>query len=66
MNILGPAIFTPLIAIIFVAGWLIGTGELLLWSAETFGHTASIAIATTLMFGYTLAAWGVSRGGSAR
>ncbi len=62
MNVVGPAIVTPIIAIVFVAAMLIGTGELLLWLAEDFGHTISIAFATALMFAYTLVAWAFARG----
>ncbi len=62
MNVVGPAIVTPIIAIVFVAGVLIGTGELLLWLAEDFGHNVSIAGATALMFAYTIFAWVFARG----
>jgi hypothetical protein len=62
MNVVGPAIVTPIIAIVFVAAMLIGTGELLLFMARDFGHTISIAVATGLMFAYTLVAWGFARG----
>ncbi len=62
MNVVGPAIVTPIIAIVFVGGVLIGTGELLLWTAEDFGHSVSIAVATGLMFAYTLVAWALARG----
>lgn len=62
MNVVGPAIITPIIAIVFVGGVMIGTGEFLLYMAEAFSMNASIAAATALMFAYTIAAWVVSRG----
>ncbi|CCF85729.1 hypothetical protein [Nitrolancea hollandica] len=62
MNVVGPAIVTPIIAIVFVAAMLIGTGEVLLWLAKDFSHTISIAFATGLMFAYTLVAWAFARG----
>lgn len=62
MNVVGPAIITPIIAIAFVAAALIGTGELLLYVAEHFSMNASIAAATGLMFAYAIVAWVVARG----
>ncbi len=62
MNVVGSAIVTPIIAIVFVGGVLIGTGELLLWSAEEFGHNVSIAVATGMMFAYAIIGWVLARG----
>ena len=62
MNIVGPAIFTPIIVIIAVAGLLIATGETLLFVSANFGHTVAVAFDTGLMFAYTLGAWAAARG----
>jgi hypothetical protein len=62
MNIVGPAIFTPVIVIIAVAGLLVATGETLLFVSGNFGHTVAVAFDTFLMFAYTLGAWAAARG----
>ncbi len=62
MNVVGSAIVTPIIAIVFVGGVLIGTGEFLLYVAEHFSMNASIAAATALMFAYSIIGWVLARG----
>jgi hypothetical protein len=59
-GVVGPAIIIPILVITAVAAAVIATGEFLLF-LNHISHNVAIAVATGLMFAYTLLAWALGR-----